>query len=202
MRFSQNCVFPVSPCVADTKWQDPEQDVESIVAHAYIQREYKNSGCTCGKLHVPEGASDSREVCNTSRRLVFGSSRLRPGFALDSPSLDDGPCCKLYTLVWNRLATQKVTSCWQVSNEVQLRHIVDVCKRWVNSGFASICKEKYGSIDKVTRVIRSLHFHTRSAQNAVLASCIEIYYSLLTRWFLLRWHDNFYYASRTPLLVW
>ena len=32
----------------------------------------------------------------------------------------------------------------------------DVCKRWANSGFACICKEKYGSIHEATRVIRSL----------------------------------------------
>ena len=35
-----------------------------------------------------QSASDSREVCNTSRRIVFGSSRLYLGSALDSPWLD------------------------------------------------------------------------------------------------------------------
>ena len=30
------------------------------------------------------------------------------------------------------------------------------CKRWANSGFACICKEKYGSIHEATWVIRSL----------------------------------------------
>ena len=47
--------------------------------------------------------------------------------------------------------------------------ILDVCKRWANSGFACICEEKYGSIHKTTWAIRSL---------LVLASCIEIYYFL------------------------
>ena len=38
--------------------------------------------------HAPEDASNSREICNTSRRLAFGSSRLRLGCALDSPRLE------------------------------------------------------------------------------------------------------------------
>ena len=31
-----------------------------------------------------------------------------------------------------------------------------VCKRCANEGFACMCKEKYGSMDKATRAIRSL----------------------------------------------
>ena len=91
-------------------------------------------------------------------------------------------------------------SCWQVLSEVELRRIFDVYKRWANSGFECICKEKYGPIYEATRAIRSLfmwkfstylwprpvdldraillHFHTCSARNAVLASCIEKYYFL------------------------
>ena len=77
--------------------------------------------------------------------------------------------------VQRRLATLTVTmlisSCWQLSSEVKLRRIFDVCKRWANSGFACICKEKSGLIREATRAIRSL-----LVWNAVLTSCIEIYY--------------------------
>ena len=73
---------------------------------------------------------------------------------------------------WKRLCM--LTSCWQVLSEVKWRRVFYVCKRWANSGSECICKEKYGSIHEATRAIRSLHFHTRSGRNAVLASCIEI----------------------------
>ena len=56
-------------------------------------------------------------------------------------------------------------------SEVELRRIFDVCKRWTNSGFACIYKEKCGSMHEAT-------WATRIAQNVFLASCIEIYYSL------------------------
>ena len=61
--------------------------------------------------------------------------------------------------VHRRLATQTVTmltSCWQVLSEVELRRIFDVCKRWANSSFACICKEKYRSIHEAIRAIRLL----------------------------------------------
>ena len=90
-----------------------------------------------------------------------------------------------------RLETQPVTmlmSRWQVLSEVELRRIFDICKRWANSSFACICKEKYGSIHEATRAIRllivwksstysqprlgglgrgfALYFHTCSARTA------------------------------------
>ena len=61
--------------------------------------------------------------------------------------------------VQRRLVTKMVTistSCWQALSEVELRRIFDVCKRWANSSFACICKEKYGSIHETTWVIRLL----------------------------------------------
>ena len=45
-----------------------------------------------------------------------------------------------------RLATLTVTmlvsSCWQLSSEVELRRIFDVCKRWANSGSHEFVKKK------------------------------------------------------------
>ena len=61
--------------------------------------------------------------------------------------------------VRHRLAMQTftmLTSFWEMVSDVELRRIFDVRKRWANSGFAWICREKYGSIHEVTRAIRSL----------------------------------------------
>ena len=92
--------------------------------------------------------------------------------------------------VQRRLATLTVTMliswCWQLSSEVELRRIFDVCKRWANSGshefvkknmvrymrphgrFAHCsCKNAAGSCCIFTLAVR---------QPPVLASCIEIYY--------------------------
>ena len=87
--------------------------------------------------------------------------------------------------VQRRLATLTVTmlvsSCWQLSSEVELRRIFDVCKRWANSG----------SHEFVTKyMVRYVRPHGRfahgSCRNALavrqlpfLASCIEIYYYLI-----------------------
>ena len=92
--------------------------IQISVAHAHFERENKTPLSACALLekmtfrtgswpfqiihsmhdhekyrvhYVREGSFDSREVCNTSRRLVFGS------------------CCKLYTLVWDRLHLALVT---------------------------------------------------------------------------------------------
>ena len=47
--------------------------------------------------------------------------------------------------VQRRLATLTVTmlisSCWQLSSEVELRRIFDVCKRWANSGSHEFVKK-------------------------------------------------------------
>ena len=53
--------------------------------------------------------------------------------------------------------------------EAELRRIFYNGKRWANSGFACIFKEKYRSIHESTETIRSLLMW-----NAVLTSCIEI----------------------------
>ena len=48
-------------------------------------------------------------------------------------------------VVQRRLATLTVSmlisSCWQLSNEVELRRIFDVCKRWANSGSHEFVKK-------------------------------------------------------------
>ena len=47
--------------------------------------------------------------------------------------------------VQRRLATLTVTmlisSCWQLSSEIELRRIFDVCKRWANSGSHEFVKK-------------------------------------------------------------
>ena len=86
--------------------------------------------------------------------------------------------------VQRRLATLTVTilisSYWQLSSEVELRRIFDVCKRWTNWGSHELVKKN---------MVRYMRPHGRfthcSCKNAVrqpplLASCIEIYYSLFT----------------------
>ena len=85
--------------------------------------------------------------------------------------------------VQSRLATLTVTmlisSCWQLSSEVELRRIFDVCKRWPNSGLHEFLKKN---------MVRYMRPHGRfahcSCKNAVrrppvLASCIEIYYCII-----------------------
>ena len=82
--------------------------------------------------------------------------------------------------VQRRLATLTVTvlisSCWQLSSEVELRRIFDVCKRWANSSVHEFVEKN---------MFRHMRPHGRfahcSCKNAVrqppvLASCIEIYY--------------------------
>ena len=104
--------------------------------------------------------------------------------------------------VQRRLATLTVTililSCWQLSSEVELRRIFDVCKRWANSDSHEFVKKN---------MVRYMRPHSRFAhcscknaaltldlglsasaadscciftltvrQPSVLASCIEIYY--------------------------
>ena len=67
------------------------------------------------------------------------------------------PYYPLNGAIRRRLATLTVTmlisSCWQLSSEVELRRILDVC---IQLGFAWIFKEKYDSIQEATRAIRSL----------------------------------------------
>ena len=82
--------------------------------------------------------------------------------------------------VQRRLATLMVTmlisSCWQLSSEVELRRIFDVCKRWATSSSHEFVKKN---------MVRYMRPHGRfahcSCKNAVrqppvLASYIEIYY--------------------------
>ena len=100
--------------------------------------------------------------------------------------------------VKRRLATQTVTmlksSCWQLLSEVELRRIFDVCKRWVNSDFACLCKLIWFDIwghtgDSLTARMKMQHLRSASGWTAgyaafplavrpppVLASCIKIYY--------------------------
>ena len=81
--------------------------------------------------------------------------------------------------VQRRLATLTVTmlvsSCWQLSSEVELRRIFDVCKRRANSGSHEFVKKN------MVRYMRPhgqfAHCSCKNAvrQSPVLASCIEIY---------------------------
>ena len=69
--------------------------------------------------------------------------------------------------VQRRLATPTVTmlisSCWQVSSEVELRRIFDVCKRWANSGSHEFVKKN------MVRYMRPHgQFAHRSCKNAFL----------------------------------
>ena len=61
--------------------------------------------------------------------------------------------------VQRRLATLTVTmlisSCWQLSSEVELRRIFDVCKRWANSGSHEFVKKN---------MVRYMRLHGRFAQ--------------------------------------
>ena len=41
----------VDPCVADAKWQDPEQDIKSTVAHAHIQGKKNKLRMRMSTLH-------------------------------------------------------------------------------------------------------------------------------------------------------
>ena len=105
--------------------------------------------------------------------------------------------------IQRRLATLTVTmlisSCWQLSSEVELRRIFDVCKRWANSGshefvkknmvrylrphgqFAHCsCKHATLTLDlglSVSAAGSCCIFTLAVRQPPVLASCIEIYYS-------------------------
>ena len=103
--------------------------------------------------------------------------------------------------VQRRLATLTVTmlisSCWQLSSEVELRRIFDVCKRWANSGSHEFVKKNMVRYMRPHR--RFVHCSCKNAaltldfglsvsaagscciftlavrQPPVLASCIEIY---------------------------
>ena len=65
-------------------------------------------------------------------------------------------------VVQRYLATRIVTmltSCWQVLSEVEWRRIFDVCKRWANSSFACICKEKKDANPLRLSIVLSHHMH-------------------------------------------
>ena len=76
--------------------------------------------------------------------------------------------------------TMLISSCWQLSSEVELRRIFDVCKRWANSGSHEFVKKN---------MVRYMRPHGRFAhciftltvrQPPVLASCIEVNYFFIT----------------------
>ena len=83
--------------------------------------------------------------------------------------------------VQRRLATLMVTmlisSCWQLSSEVEFRRIFDVCKRWAISGSHKFVKKNM--VRYMSPHGRFAHCSCKNAvrQPPVLASCIEIYYS-------------------------
>ena len=119
--------------------------------------------------------------------------------------------------VQRRLATLTVTmlisSCWQLSSEVELRRIFDVCKRWANSGSHEFVKKNMvrymrpqgrfahcscknvawtrGRGRRQAEVEGECCIFTLAVrQPPVLASCIEIYYFPL-------FHDEKLYISHT-----
>ena len=75
--------------------------------------------------------------------------------------------------VQRRLATLTVTMlislCWQLSSEVELRRIFDVCKRWANSGSHEFVK---------TNMVRYMRPHRRfahcSCKNAALTLGVRV----------------------------
>ena len=115
--------------------------------------------------------------------------------------------------VQRRLATLTVTmlisSCWQMSSEVELRRIFDVCKRWANSGsdkfvkknmvryiwphgrFAHCsCKNTAWTLDlglSASAAGSCCSFTLVVRQPPVLASCIEIYYFHIQTKILATW---------------
>ena len=96
------------------------------------------------------------------------------------------------------MVTMLISSCWQLSSEVELRRIFDVSKRWANSGshefvkknivrymrphgrFAHCsCKNSALSLDlglSASAAGSCCIFTLAVRQPPVLASCIEIYY--------------------------
>ena len=96
--------------------------------------------------------------------------------------------------------TMLISSCWQLLSEVELRRIFDVCKRWANSGshefimknrvrymrphgrFAHCsCKNAALTLDlglSASAAGLCCIFTLAWRQPPVLASCIEIYYSI------------------------
>ena len=121
--------------------------------------------------------------------------------------------------VQRRLATLTVTmlisSCWQLSSEVELRRILDVYKQWANSGSHELvkknmvrCMRPYGRFAlcscKNATLALDLGLSTSGAgscciftlavrQPPVLASCIEIYYyeTIMSIWTLISGKKNF-----------
>ena len=112
--------------------------------------------------------------------------------------------------VQRRLATLTVTmlisACWQLSSEVDLRRIFDVCKRWANSGSHEFVKKNMVRYmrprgrfahctcknvawtrgrDRQAEVEGECCIFTLGVrQLPVLASCIEIYYFIPGNFFL------------------
>ena len=93
--------------------------------------------------------------------------------------------------VQRRLATLTVTmlisSCWQLSSEVELRRIFDVCKRWANSGLHKFVKKN---------MIRYMRPHGRFAHCSCKVhfypcSALTARFGLLYRNILLR-RENLY----------
>ena len=105
-------------------------------------------------------------------------------------------------VVQRRLATllviMLISSCWQLSSEVELRRFFDVCKRWTNSGSHEFVMKNM--VRYIRPHVRFAHCSCRNSaltvdlglsasaagscciftlavrQLLVLASCIEIYY--------------------------
>ena len=114
--------------------------------------------------------------------------------------------------------TMLISSCWQLSSEVELRRIFDVCKRWVNSGshefvkknmvrymrphgrFAHCsCKNAALTLDlglSASAAGSCCIFTLAVRQPPVFASCIEIYYFLVMK----NMCTIFYWNSRNNII--
>ena len=111
--------------------------------------------------------------------------------------------------------TMLISSCWQLSSEVELGRIFDVCKRWANSDSHEFVKKNmvrymrphgrfaHCSCQNAALTLdlglsasagSSCNFTLEVRQPPVLASCIEIYYYLLHIVFFRLFVINQFYA--------
>ena len=91
-----------------------------------------------------------------------------------------------------RLATLTVTmlisSCWQLSSDVKLRRIFDICKRWANSGSHKFVKEN---------MVRYMRPHGRFAHCSCKNACANRpFWPLVSKYTILESVDT---ISQKPM---
>ena len=104
--------------------------------------------------------------------------------------------------VHRRLATLTVTmlvsSCWQLSSEVELRRIFDVCKRWAKSGSHEFVKKNMVRYMRPHGPFAHCSCKNTVRQPPVLASCIKIYYFFIR---VSTYTAIAFYISSPPFLL-